>query len=885
MIQRLLRRLQYAIRHRQAERDLREELEVHAALKRQDFENAGLDAATADVEARRALGSQLLARDHVRDVWVWPWLGGFLLDFRLALRMLAKYPLLTVVASAGMAFGMAAGVGGFEIRAQIVDPRLPLDDGRNIVGLRNWDISRNSPGPLGEADFLAWRDQLPSVEDLGAFALVERNLIVDGAVEPISVAQMTASGFRIARVPPLLGRTLLETDERPNAPPAAVIGHSLWQRRFLGDRGIVGRSVRLGIEPTTIVGVMPEGFEFPVAHQLWIPLRTQAAGNASEAARRVFGRLARGASVRNAQAELTTVGLRMAAAAPDTHRFLQPEVVPYAHLIRDPRNSQLPLALANIFLIMLVVLISANVALLMFARAATRESEMAVRHALGATRSRIVAQLFVEAVVLSGLSIIVGLTAARFALGSFWRLREADSGQALAFWLNDSLAPATVAYGVGLTMFGAVIIGVLPALAITGRGLHARLKSFTAGGGGYRFGGVWTAVIVAQVAATVLFPATAFFFHRAVVLGQAQDVGFPVEEYLSARLAMGPADTPGTLGETAAGTGGRMASTLEELRRRLTAEPGVTAVTFAERVPGTLHPGARYEVEGDEAPPTGGYQVGIASVDSGFFAALDAPVLSGRGFTPADLASDREVAIVNASFVEGVLRGRNPVGRRIRLGARGSERAPGPWIEIVGVVPDLGVNGNEGIGLYRPLASGYTTVHLVLHVPGAPESLAGRVRALASQVEPMLRVYDVLPLDQVGADQWLESQVGSRLLVVLSGIALLLSLTAIYSIMAFTVVQRTREIGVRVALGADRRRIIAAVVRRPLGQIGLGIGVGGTLVVLTYVGLFESTLTPVEAGMIAAYAVLMLGVCLMACFVPARRALRLEPSQVLRADG
>jgi ABC-type antimicrobial peptide transport system permease subunit len=176
-------------------------------------------------------------------------------------------------------------------------------------------------------------------------------------------------------------------------------------------------------------------------------------------------------------------------------------------------------------------------------------------------------------------------------------------------------------------------------------------------------------------------------------------------------------------------------------------------------------------------------------------------------------------------------------------------------------------------------------VYVALHVPGAPESLADRLRALASEVDPTLRVHDVMPLDQVGAGLWLESQYLSRLVAVLSGLALLLSLMAIYSVMAFTVVQRTREIGVRVALGADRRRIVGAIVRRPLVQIGVGIGAGGIPVVLTFVGLVGRTPTSVEAGLIVAYAALMLGVSLSACIVPARRALRLEPSQVLRADA
>jgi len=793
-----------------------------------------------------------------------------LLDLKLALRMLVKYPLLTFVSSLGIAFGIAAGVGGFELRSKFLDPTLPLDEGGRIVGLRNWDTRADRPGPLGDADFRNWLEQLQRIDDLGAVALTEQNLTVNGDVEPLAVAEMTASGFRVARIPPLLGRTLVQGDEAAGAAPVAVIGHSLWQRRFLGDLGVVGRSVRLGAEPTTIVGVMPENFGFPVAHQVWTPLRL-----GRSTALMVFGRLAPGVTRSEAQAELTTVGRRSAADAPDTHAFLQPEVIPYSNLIFDPRNFEvaLGLTLANIFLITLVIVVSANVALLMFARAASREREIGVRYALGAGRSRIVTQLFAEGLVLSGLSVILGLVIARYALGSLLRTVEADSGRALPFWINDSLTPSTVAYGVGLAMIVAVIIGVFPALKITRKGLDSRLRSHSAGGGGYRFGGVWTAVIVAQVAVTVVFPAAAFFFHRWVVAGQTRDVGFAANEFLSARLVMDP------------GTRGRTAVTVEELRRQVSAEPGVSSITMADRLPGMRHAGGRFEVEGDEAPPTYGYDVRVASVDADFFSALGAPVLAGRAFAPSEVASGREVTIVNASFVARVLHGRNPIGRRVRLVGRDAEHPLGPWIDIIGLVRDLGVGGTDGVGLYRPLASDAATVHVAVHVPGAPEAFGDRLRALAYRVDPTLRVYDLMPLDRVGADQWLESQYMSRLLAVLSGVALLLSLMAIYAVMAFTVVQRTREIGTRVALGADHWQVIAAIVRRPLLQIGLGIGAGGALVGLISVSLFENTPTLFEATLIAAYALSMLGVCLSACVVPIRRALRLEPSQVLRAEA
>ena len=799
----------------------------------------------------------------------------FFLDLKLALRMLVKYPLLTIVGSLGIAFGLAAGVGGFELRSRFLNPTLPLAEGDRIVGVRNWDTRADRPGALGDADFRTWLEQLQRIDNLGAVALTERNITVDGTVEPTSIAQITAAGFRVARVSPLLGRTLVEGDEAEGAPLVIVIGHSLWQRRFLSDPNVVGRTVRLGIDRATIVGVMPEGFGFPIAHQVWTPLKP---GQSDPLL--VFGRLAPGVTFNEAQAELTTVGRRSAADAPDTHAFLRPEVIPYAHLIFDPGNFDvaLGLTLANIFLITLVILVSANVALLMFARAASREREIAVRYALGAGRSRIVIQLFAEGLALSGISVILGLIVVRSALGSLLRLIEADSGRPLPFWMTDSLTPSTVAYGIGLSILVAVIIGVFPALKITKGGLDSRLRSFSAGGGGYRFGGVWTVAIVTQVAVTVMFPAAAFFFHRWVVAGQTRDVGFAAHEYLSARLTMD------------SGMPERTAVIVDELRRQLSAEPGVTAVTIADRLPGMLHAGARFEVEGDEAPPTYGYNVRTASIDADFFSALHAPVLAGRDFALSDLAAGREtrgraVAIVNTSFVSQVLRGRSPVGRRVRQVAQDVEHPPGPWIEIVGLVRDLGISGTDGVGLYRPLALDATTMHVAVHVSGAPEAFGNRLRMVADRVEPTLRVYDLMPLDRVGADQALESQYLSRVLAVLSGVALLLSLMAIYAVMAFTVVQRTREIGTRVALGANRWRVIAAIARRPLGQIGLGIGVGGAFVPLMSGSLFESTPTPIESILMAAYAMVMLAVCLSACVVPIRRALGLQPSQVLRADA
>jgi putative ABC transport system permease protein len=523
-------RLRLLFADRAAESRMNQEFRLHIEM---ETEKLMREQRLAPDEARRlaliAFGGVETHKEALRDGRGLAWLGGLSLDLKLAVRMLVRYPWLTLVASAAMAFGIATAVGVFEIRTQLVDPSLPLDQGSRIVGFRNWDASLNRSVLATPSDFATWRDALTSVEDLSAASVFPRNLITDnGHSEAVDVAAMSASAFRVARVLPLMGRTLVEADEDPGAPPVIVIGHDTWKRRFSADPRVVGRTVRLGSDRRSVVGVMPEGFTFPSTHEIWIPLRVNA--SAEEPGLVVFGRLARGASREQTQAELLVIGQRHAVAAPAAREHLRPQLVPYVRLFFDSFDVRLGLTLANVFVVMLLMLVSANVALLMFARASARETEIALRSALGAGRARIVAQLFVEGLVLASLAVVVGLFAARVGMRSIFALMEAR-GRQLPFWVDDSLTPTTVIYAGVLTMVSAAIISVLPALKITSRGLEARLRQSTAGAGGFRFGGVWTAVIVSQVAVTLMFPAASFFFHRWVVEGQTGDVGFSSATY------------------------------------------------------------------------------------------------------------------------------------------------------------------------------------------------------------------------------------------------------------------------------------------------------------------------------------------------------------------
>jgi hypothetical protein len=391
------------------------------------------------------------------------------------------------------------------------------------------------------------------------------------------------------------------------------------------------------------------------------------------------------------------------------------------------------------------------------------------------------------------------------------------------------------------------------------------------------------------VAVTVAFPSIVFIEQRELRRIQSFDVGFAAEEYLGVRLEMDAEAGP---------PGAHYAAALEELRRRVAAEPGVAGVTFVDELPRMFHRERFVELDG-VAP----HEVSTALIDPSYFDVLEAPVVAGRAFNAGDATADARVVIVDQAFVDQVLRGRNPVGQRMRftdIHRRADDPAPAPepWYEIVGLVKDLGMtfaaHQHRAAGVYLPAdfaAAG--PLYMVVHAPGNPMSLATRVRELAGAVDLTLRVADVQRVDQVTQPMLWFGRLWLRVSLLLTAVALLLSLAGIYSVLSFTVARRTREIGVRVALGATPRRLVASIFRRPLTHVTLGVAAGAVLIVLGAVAVAggDGGLGRVEGGfsvgnvsLLLAYAAVMLAVCLLACIVPTRRALRVEPTEALRAE-
>ena len=903
--------LAHAIRRRpNVESEMSEEFRSHIEFRTADLVRSGLAPAEARRQARLEFGSPERYKDEARaarglrridDVRV-SWL-----DFKLGFRMLARYPGLTVVGGLAMAFAIWMGTATFELMTQLMRPTLPLPAGEEIVGLRLWDAKTNRQEMRASYDFMVWRDELRSVGNLGAFRIVQRNLITgDGIGEPIEIAEISASAFRVTRVPPLLGRTLTDADEAEGAPSVVVIGHDVWQRRFNGDSSIIGRSLRLGRSLSTVVGVMPAGYAFPISQTLWAPLppSTLAAEPRQGPSIRAFARLAPGVSRDEAQAELAALGARMAADLPDTHEHLRPEVVPYAEsIVYIGRAIRMVLSSANVPVLLLLVLICGNVALLMFARAATRETEIAVRTALGASRTRIIMQLFAEALVLGAIAAAVGLSLAGKGLEWLVALVQMEvlEGRSLPFWFRGSVSPTTALYAVVLTLIAAAIAGIVPALKVT-RGMGARLQQAGAGAGGMRFGGIWTAVIISQVALTVAFPGVAFLMRRTSVEVEHMDFGFRAEQYLGVRLEMDREPPPGAPADTSrTAFDARYAANYRELEERLLADGSVAAVTFADLLPGMYHPHRIIEMDDGGTAPRHpawphGHRVSSAAVAPNLFTVLDAPIIAGRGFHAGDLDSNVVPVIVNQSFVRNVLGDRNPIGRRLRYVEFEEDDAPmpveerGPWHEIVGVVRDLATSSDpkdpKVAAFYHPATpANVYPAQIAVRIKGAPDPFTPRLRAIGAEVDPTLRLYDVRTLDDANLAELQGLAFWSRLFAAISAVALLLSLAGIYAVMSFTVARRTREIGIRVALGASHRRIFMAVFRRPLIQVGLGIVAGAAMVVFMVIAATGAKLTMVNSVGIAAYIIVMVCVCLLACVVPTRRALRVEPTEALRGEG
>lgn len=888
--------------HDETESHIREEFESHIAMRAAHLIQSGTPAVDAERQARREFGHMESHRvnarsarglrrvDQIRVSWI---------DIKLGLRMLTKHPVLSFASVFALAVGIPIGLAPSHLAGALNAP-LPGDRDNRVRAIRYWDPSTVSVASTRFENFDTWSRSSSSFSLLAAFRPVTLNVSVNnGRSEPVASAQLTGSAFDILRTQPQLGRTINRTDTERGASTVAVIGHRLWETRFNSDANIIGRTVRVGGQVTTIVGVMPAGFRFPSNEQLWIPLQNETAGaGSSGASLQILGRLADGVSDEQAQAALAAIAMPNIGDAAQNERLnrLRVEVVPFGLLyVGLPRGGLTALPefrLVQVLMLAVLLVACGNVAMLVFARTATRLREIAIRTALGASRSRIVSQIFAETFVLSAVSAVVGVLTVDWIVGHF-NIASIVGYAAIPYWLTLDITRGTVINATVLATLCATVAGVIPAIRITGRAVNQNIRAFSA----VRFGKLTGALVVADIAVAVIAVGLSMTIVRQMLeLRGQQTSGIAAREYLAVEFRTSDALQPESTVEDRERSASHRATVQRALVTALASEPGITGVAISDALPMMEHRSRPYELDGANGGDVGSTKwVRTASVDVEYFRALGQTVVKGRDFTGSDAENEPSAIIVNEPFVQRVLGGREAIGQRVRFpsGRKRSGNANDErWYQIVGVVRHLGVNmvnAENGEAVYFPAAAGsLNPMQIALHVGQSPLKLMPRVREIAGNVDPDLAITNSIALgDQRQSDWYLTLGAGGAL-TLLAAVLVALATSGLFAMLSLSVTERTREIGIRSALGATRVMLVLTVLRRSLVQIGIGALIGLPVAVYLNVSVaieahnsaFTAFLT---AGALATGLVVLVGV--LSCLVPTRRVLAVQATEAMRAEA
>ena len=815
-------------------------------------------------------------------------------DLRFAVRMLVKDRWFTLVAIVALGLGIGVNATVFTFVNAVLIRGLPYDESDRIVIVTTRNTTQPNPGVASYQDLEDWRAQAKSFSGLTCFQQTSFNVTDSGhPPERTQAAKVCANAFSLLGQPMHLGRDFLPHEDKKGAEPVVIVGYGLWKSRYGGDPGVLGRSVNINGTPATIVGVMPEGVKFPANADIWQPLVPDQNSLRRDARNMtVFSRLAPGVTLAQAQAEMIGIAKQLAQQFPDTNKNIDAVVMTFNQRFNGGPIKIIFLALMGAVGFVLLIA-CANVANLQLARSAQRAREVAVRMALGASRARVVRQLLVESTLLACIGGVLGLGLASIGTRLF---DAAVEGSGKPYWIQFTFDPVVFAYLALICLTTGVVFGLAPALQVSKTNVNEILKEGGRGNaGGRRARWFSSTMVVVELALTIVLLVGAGLMIRSFLKLYSFDLGAETGSVLTMRTGLPDLKYPKPE---------QRQLFYESLLARVQAIPGMQVSAIASAVPFGGSEGRRLEIDGRPAPADGQLpRIAYITISSRYFDVVGATMRRGRALTDTDGAPGAEVAVVNDRFVAQYFPNEDPLGRRIKL-LTGDDRQPPPptpagapappapkWLTIVGVSPTIRQGSPQSLEpdavVYVPHrleAPGFMNIMSRSRVEVS--TLTMQVRQAVQAIDPELPVFGVQTMNQFLAQQRWPYRVFGSMFAIFAGIALVLSSVGIYAVTAYAVTQRTQEIGVRMALGAQRGQVSWLILRQGLIQlvIGLTLGLAGALPLSSVLQSMVVQIPTKDPMTFVAIATILAAVTIAACLIPARRATRLDPLTALRIE-
>jgi predicted permease len=828
-------------------------------------------------------------------------------DVRIGLRVLIKEKGFCALAVTVLALGICAVTAQFSVVNGTVLRGFSFHDPEQLVGVQLVDPKQpNGNGNFnGRTTALDYEDiaaQAQSYQSMSAYLNGSTiNLTIHGNPQRLTGGYVTEKFFSILGVAPILGRDFTAADNRPGAGKTVIIGHQIWQREFNGNPDVIGQAVRVNGRAAVVIGVMPPNFKFPVSEELWVPLFTefpvkprndQTANNVA-----LLARLKPGITIDQAQLELTTLAQRLATAFPDTNKDINAgQVQPLIVSFTGPQLRGLMFTMLG-FCVGVLLIACVNVMNMQFARATLRAKELAIRSSLGATRGRLMRQMLTESLLLAALGATLGIGLAYLAVGYLFAATKALPFP-LPYWISFDIDGPVLGFTVGATLLAALGSGLIPAWLASRASAADVLKEAGRGNTG-RFTTILTrGLVIFQIVITAVLLVGSLLQVKSILRQQHIDYGYDTGALYSARLGLFEADYP---------TPEAKRLFFDRVLRELRASPEFEAAAFTTRFRMTFSGNGPIEIEGrtyakdSDRPPAE-----FENVTEGYFATLGVKLLEGRDFTREDTDQQQPVAIVHAGFAKKYFGHESALGRRFRT--VGANQNYGPWRTIIGVVEEMRMAGpfnsqSDNTGFYVPLSAtvfgpvpptpiGQQFATVVVRPRGGQpgETAAAPLRRVIQKVDPYLPLY-FAGVPRVLLDETLgQNRIVATMFSIFGVVAMLLAAVGLYGVMSFSVNQRTQEFGIRMALGADHRRILGMVISQGAVQLGVGLVAGlGLALTLAMVGQqgisnFLFKVSPSDPATYVTVFGLLSIVAFVATLVPARRATRVDPMIALRAE-